>query len=351
MKRINYPRAAGALAVLAALALPAGAAAEPGVYTVDAKLDTGSVTFLNDSTGAGLLPQTQYVVSNSGYSVGFADTNGVTGNGVINYKVLPSAYRAPATADEKRTYPAAQTDVQAHATCSGVAELTDGANILAWQTGADPAYNYIPWQKASAGLGDDPAKWIAVVKTATGVDLATESNLTTACTGLGGTFHAADSSTAIASALIANAVAPLNKEIASLKKAKETAEKATKTATDARKLAEEGYQALYDRPLVLALAQKRFAASAGVALVTGMITDPVVLTIEVTKKQRRALKLPSREIVTVNDEIGPEGATVVLLKPDKDTLKALKKHKRPIPVTVRAVSGGQQDSIKATLKP
>jgi hypothetical protein len=82
-----------------------------------------------------------------------------------------------------------------------------------------------------------------------------------------------------------------------------------------------------------------------------MITDPVVLTIEVTKKQRRALELPSREIVAVNDEIGPEGAALVLLKPDKATLKALKKHKRPIPVTVRAVSGGQRDSVKATLKP
>lgn len=350
MKRINYPRAAGALAVLA-LAIPASAVAEPGVYTVDAKLDTGSVTFLNDSTGAGLLPQTQYVVSNSGYSVGFAETNTITGGGVLNYKVLPSAYRAPATAEEKRTYPAAQTDVQAHATCSGVAALTSGANILAWQTGNDPSYNYIPWQKTGAGLGDDPAKWIPVVKTATGVDLSTASNLTTACTDLGGTYHAADTSSAIASALIANATAPLQKEITSLKKAKETAEKASATASAARKVAEEGYQALYDRPLVLDLAEKRFAPNAGVALVLGMITDPVVVTIEVTKKQRRALGLSSREIVAVNDEIGPEGAALVLLRPDKATLKKLAKQERPIPVTVRAVSGGQQDSVKATLKP
>lgn len=350
MKRINYPRAAGALAVLA-LAIPASAAAEPGVYTVDAKLDTGSVTFLNDSTGAGLLPQTQYVVSNNGYSVGFAETNSVTGGGVLNYKVLPSAYRAPATAEEKRTYPAAQTDVQAHATCSGVAALTSGANILAWQTGADPSYNYIPWQKAAAGLGDDPTKWIPVVKTATGVDLSTVSNFTTACTDLGGTYHAADTSTAIASALIANATAPLQKQIDTLTKAKTTAEKASATDKAARKLAEEGYQALYDRQLTISLAAKRFAPSAGVALVTGTVTDPVVVTVEVTKKQRRALGLPSRELLAINDEFGPEGAELIVLKFDGDTLKALKKHKRPIPVKVNAVSGGQQDSIKATIKP
>ncbi len=350
MKRINYPRAAGALAVLA-LAIPASAAAEPGVYTVDAKLDTGSVTFLNDATGAGLLPQTQYVVSNSGYSVGFAETNGVTGGGMLNYKVLPSAYRAPATAEEKRTYPAAQTDVQAHATCSGVAALTSGANILAWQPGADPAYNYVPWQKAAAGLGDDPAKWIPVVKTATGVDLSTVSNFTTACTGLGGTYHAADTSTAIASALIASATAPLQKQIDTLTKAKTTAEKASTTDKAARKLAEEGYQALYDRQLTVSLAAKRFAPDAGVALVTGTVTDPVVVTVEVTKKQRRALGLPSRVLVEINDEFGPEGAELIVLELDRDTLKKLEKHKRPIPVKVNAVSGGQQDSIKATIKP
>jgi hypothetical protein len=350
MKRINYPRAAGVLAVLA-LAIPASATAEPGVYTVDAKLDTGSVTFLNDATGAGLLPQTQYVVSNNGYSVGFAETNGVTGSGVLNYKVLPSAYRAPATAEEKRTYPAAQTDVQAHATCSGVAALTSGANILAWQTGNDPSYNYIPWQKASAGLGDDPGKWIPVVKTATGVDLSTVSNFTTACTDLGGAYHAADTASAIASSLIANAVTPLQKQIDTLTKAKTTAEKASATDKAARKLAEEGYQALFARPLIVTLAAKRFAPSAGVALVTGSVTDPVVVTIEVTKKQKRALGLPSREIVAVNDEIGDQGAVLITLKPDKATLKALAKRKRPIPVTVHAVSGGLQDSIKATLKP
>jgi len=349
MKRINYPRAAGALAVLAALALPASAAAAPGVYEVEAKLDFGGTTFPTDPTA--LESQTQYVVSNSGYSVGFAETNAVAGDGVLNYKVLPSVYRAPATAEEKRTYPAAQTDVQAHATCSGVAALTSGTNILAWQPGADPSYNYIPWQKVSAGLGDDPSKWIPVVKTATGVDLSTASNLTTACTGLGGTYHAADTSTAIASSLIANAVAPLQKQIDTLTKAKTAAEKASATDKAARKLAEEGYQALFARPLIVSLAAKRFGPKSGVALVTGSVTDPVIVTIEVTKKQKRTLGLPSREIVTVNDEIGDQGAELITLKPDKATLKALAKLKRPIPVIVHAVSGGLEDSIKATIKP
>jgi hypothetical protein len=351
--KLNLARVAGALAVLA-LAIPAAAAAHPGVYTVTAKTGDAGVTFLTDPTGAALTTtQTQYVVESDGYSVGFKEDNGVSGGGVIDYKVLPDAYRAPMTAEEKRTYGPAQTDVQAHATCSGVAALSSGTNILAWQARSDndPFYNYIPWQKASAGLGDVPSKWISVVKTATGIDLATVSNFTTACTGLGGTYHPGDTPGAVAGASIAAVVAPLQSQIATLTKAKAASDKASATDKAARKLAEEGYQGLFARPLIVTLAAKRFAPNAGVALVTGSVTDPVTITVEVAKKQRRALGLPSRDIVTVNDEIGAQGADLITLKPDKATLKALKKHKRAIPVKVHAVSGGLQDSVKATLEP
>jgi hypothetical protein len=360
MKLIHYARATGALALLA-LAIPASAAAVPGVYTVDAKLDTGSVTFATNPVAPPLDPQTQYVVSNDGYSVGFAETNGVTGGGVLNYKVLPTAYRAPATADEKRTYTDAQTDVQAHATCSGVADLTDGANILAWQSASsDPAYNYIPWQKTTAGLGDDPAKWIPVVKTATGVDLsklATVADFTTACEGLGGAYHAADAASAIAGSLIANALAPVQKQVttlqaqvATLTKAKAASDKASATDKAARKLAEDGYQALFARPLIVTLVAKRFAPGAGVALVTGSVTDPVTTTIELTKKQARKLGLP-RELALTDKVIGDQGAVLVKLKPDSDVLKKIKKVGHPIAVKVHAVSGGLQDSVKATIVP
>ena len=122
------------------------------------------------------------------------------------------------TSEQKRTYAPAQTGVQAHATCAGVAGLTSSANILGWQ-GADPFYNYIPWQKTTANLGDDPSKWIPVVKTATGVDLSTLSTVTeftNACTGLGGAYKAADTPSAIANALVAAAVLPLNTQISGL---------------------------------------------------------------------------------------------------------------------------------------
>jgi hypothetical protein len=194
LKLFNVVRAAGVLAVLA-LAFPAGASAVPGVYSVVAKTGDPGVTFLTDPTGAALTStQTQYTVNADGYAVGFSEDNGVTGGGVLDYKVLPSDYRAPMSAEEKRTYGPAQTDVQAHATCSGVAEL-GGPTILAWQ-GSDPYYDYVPWQKASAGLGNDPGDWVPVVKTATGVDLSalsTVQGFTDACTDLGGTYHAAAS--------------------------------------------------------------------------------------------------------------------------------------------------------------
>ncbi len=359
MKLIHHIRATGALALLA-LAIPASAAAVPSVTTVVAKTGDAGVTYLTDPTGADLVTtQTQYVVSADGYAVGFKEDNGVTSDGVLDYSVLPSAYRAPATAEQKRTYGPAQTGVQAHATCSGVAALSSGANILAWQTNAanDPSYDYIPWQKTSAGLGDDPTKWIPVVKTATGVDLSTLSSVsafTTACTTLGGTYHAADTAAPVASALIANALAPLQTQLTALQKAKDKSDAATVTATDARKAAEAAYQALFTRPIALTLAAARFAPENGVAMITGSATDPVNVTVEVTNKQKHALHLSSRTIAEADGEISTEGAVLLTLKPEKAVAKRLEKwiaeHKKgSIPVTILAVSGGNEDSATATL--
>ncbi len=110
---------------------------------------------------------------------------------MLDYSALPSDYRAPATAEQKLTFPAAQTNLQAHATCSDVASLRENATILAWQSAArEPSYAYVPWQKNSAGLGDDPASWIAVVKRATGVDLATIADPRAECERLGGRYLA-----------------------------------------------------------------------------------------------------------------------------------------------------------------
>ena len=55
--------------------------------------------------------------------------------------------------------------------------------VRAWQ-GEDPFYAYVPFQKASAGLEDDPATWIAEVKERTGVDLATVADPVAAVRGV-----------------------------------------------------------------------------------------------------------------------------------------------------------------------
>ena len=176
--------------------------------------------------------QVQYVVANDGYTAGFKEDNGVTQateGGQLNYKAMATTYRAPLTSAQKLVFPSAQTDLQVHATCTGVAALQNPVNIDNAEpgNGSDPYYNYIPWQSTSAGMGDSASTWIPVVKSITdglpgapagGVDLTgmSEAQAKTACEGLGGVFHKADTKSAIATALISDAVTPLNTQITSL---------------------------------------------------------------------------------------------------------------------------------------
>src|SRR5262249_46915590 len=146
--------------------------------------------------------QVQGAIANDGYATGIRETNGVATGGMINYKMLPTVFRATMSKLEMVNYPQAQTGFQAHATCQGVAALANPANIVAWQD--DPYFNYIPWQKTSAGVGgdDDPTRWIAVVQAATGINLGTvntAAEFTAACASLGGTYAPADTLSNIAS--------------------------------------------------------------------------------------------------------------------------------------------------------
>lgn len=379
LKRTTCIRAAGALAALA-LALPASASAVPSVTIVEAKLDTPGVTFLTDPSGAGLTTQTRSVVSVDGWTAGYAEDNGVTGGGVIDYSVLPTAYRAPATAAEKLAYAGAQTDVQPHATCSGVAGLGEAGNILVWQrnAGNDPYYAYIPWQKTSAGLGDNPFAWIPVVRAVTGVDLqrlSTAADFRRACEGLRGTYHAADTTSSIADALIASATAPLQRQIATLTRARDASDRAARTARDAQRLAETTYQSFFTKPITLTLATKRFALGSGVVMITGSPTDPVDVTLEISRKKAKKLGLASPVIAEALGELNRDGAVLLTLKPDREVLDALaadsargakaktkangksrgKAARRAaarrvtIPARVLAVSGGTEDSARAIL--
>ncbi|MDW5594114.1 hypothetical protein VSS74_07195 [Conexibacter stalactiti] len=375
MRPTRSIRAVGALAVLA-LALPTSASAVPSVTSAVVKTGNPGVTFLTDPAGAALTnTQTRYGLSLDGYALGFAENNGAIGDGVLDYSALPSEYRAPMTAEQKLAYPAAQTDLQAHATCAGVPALSDSATILAWQTNAanDPSYAYVPWQKAAAGLGDDPARWIAVVRRAVRVDLATVTDFRAACEGIAGRYYAADTSSPVANALVAGAVAPLEAQIATLKtseatlkrseaslrREKETSDRALAAARAALAVAREtqraadvAYQAFFTRPIQLTLAARRFAPPNGVALITGAPTDPVAITVEVTRRQRRALGLSSQVLVEANGEIGPEGALLVRLTPDRATARQLKRalaRGRGIAVRVLAESGAHSASARATL--
>ena len=251
-----------AASVLAALVGPAAAFAHPGVYTVDQAVRSGSCSYPDASC---LTTRTQYDVANDGWALSFTEDNGLTtpGGGMINYKAMPSGWRTPMTSEDKRTYSDAKTALQAHATCTLPA--LDSAATLAWQ-GSDPFFDYIPWQSKSAGLGDDPAKWIPVVKQKTGVDLTgmADDHAKAACATLAGSdtaYHKADTPATVADALLASVTSPLQSQVSQLQNQVGVLQ-AGKAASDAAAAAAETARlALANRPLELTLSAKKFDAA------------------------------------------------------------------------------------------
>lgn len=361
MSIAHHRLAAGAVLALA-LALPVTASAHPGIFTVTAKTAPNGVVYPN--TG-GLVNDPQYAVINDGYVTALRENNGVTGNGLINYKQMPTTFRANMTSEEKRTYAPAQSDLQAHATCSGVAALASSANILAWQ-GNDPFYNYVPWQNTSAGIGDAPAKWIPVVKAATGVDLSTVTDFPAACTGLGGTYHAADATVttvaAASSATVAAAVAPIQTQLDSLITAKGGVDAALATvqadATAAKTAAavataEVARLKLAATPLAFTLTGKHSPsqiAGSGLAVkLAGPATEKVRVRLLVSAAKAKALKLKSTVLATATTTLGADAAASLTLKPGSAAKKALKKATGSLPVSLEAVAGQRSITSKTTL--
>ena len=197
----------GVAAVAAlALALPAGAFAHGSVWETTAKITNSASSPVPDLC-SGTDTRKSYVVSNHGFTMALNETNCAVDKGMLNYKFLPSSTRATLTL--AAYLGAGDTGAQPHATCrqgSGVVDQLWGTTagtsaITAWQTaktntaGGEPFFNYVPWQKTSAGLDDDPTKWIPVVLAKTGVDLSSYSTVdefTAACAGIGGVYTAAD---------------------------------------------------------------------------------------------------------------------------------------------------------------
>ena len=197
----------GVAAVAAlALALPAGAFAHPSVWETTAKITNSASSPVPDLC-SGTDTRKSFAISNHGFTMALNETNCAVDKGMLNYKFLPSSTRATLTL--AAYLGAGDTGAQPHATCrqgSGVVDQLWGTTagtsaITAWQTaktntaGGEPFFNYVPWQKTSAGLDDDPTKWIPVVLAKTGVNLSSYSTVDefkAACEGIGGVYTAAD---------------------------------------------------------------------------------------------------------------------------------------------------------------
>lgn len=360
----------------AALALPASAAAHPGIFTVDAKVvPPGSPT---PPTLADTVTQAQFAIINDGRVIVLRESNGVSGNGMLNYKKLPGTVRAnPAEFPSKAdwlAYAPAQTDLQLHATCLGGSALNSTANVLAWQE--DPFFDYVPWQRASAGLGDDPAEWIPVAKAATGVDLSTLSSVedfTTACTNLGGVYHPADTvvtTPANASAAsISDAVAPVQAELVDVK-AQLTALTSAKGAVDsqvtttaaalaaaqneaAAAKAEVARLRLELTPLALTVGEKRtpkaFGATGQPLTVTAAPGASVTVTAKITTGKAKALGLRSTTLGKATATASSTGSASLTVEPSAKAAKALTKARGSLKVSFTATSGQRSTTTAATL--
>jgi hypothetical protein len=387
----------------------AGLTGGTGTASVATVIDGTSTntTYLTDPTGATLqdLPQ-QAVITNDGYVTMWTESNGMTDHGFLNLKFLPSGYRGSGamTGLEWLSYPQVQTGIQTHATCQNVPALNTNANALAVQElfgqnpVGDPFWNFVPFQKTGVpnGVGgdDDPNKWIAVVQTATGVNLSslnTVADFRTACEALnGGTGVYVPADTmggSQASAQITNAVnaatAPLNAQIATLNGTITTlngqiatlnGQVATLTADNATLNAqvttltnenltlvaekaqleadladsEAARLALVNRPLNVRLAAGRFTGKV-VLMVTGPLSQNATLKLQLSKATAAKLGI-SRVLVSQTRGLGSMGAWLATLTPRKGAIHAIAKVKGGVNVTIVATSGALTDTASATLR-
>ena len=382
---MRYPRIAALAAAVAALAVPASAAAHPSVYTDIAKIGTSPP----------LSNETRYVVTNHGFTAAVRESNTATANGVIDFKKLPGAYRSGIPVSQWLVE--GDTGAQVHATCRDtdpgaqpVDALWTDAAIIAWEDDPgtpdpeDPFYNYIPFQKAAAGFDDHPSDWIPDVQTLTGVDLSQVSNdpaqatadLTARCAEIGGTFVGPDATqstaTSLASGTVGLATAPLLGQIdqlttftKQLEAQKAAAEQAAATAQaqagQATALDQEN-QALKAEvarlkleatPLSLRpmgrLSPARLAANGVSVDVDGPAGKRVTVRLLVSRATAKALGLESRLLGRATETIGADASAVVEIMPSRRARAALRRAKGAIKVTFVAVSGDRQASTARRL--
>jgi TolA-binding protein len=369
---------AGTVLALGALALPASASAHPGVLEVMAEV--APCTPSNTMDPSNCTDQRQYAVLNDGITQVWRESSptATLGRGLVNYKKLPTAVRTN-LGNDKTTWliPAIITDLQIHATCRDGGVGTDAeklempANVVSWQN--DPFYDYIPFQKASANFGDNPASWIPVVKTLTGVDLDTVADPAAACASIGGTFTPADplvtNATSASSATILAATTPLNNQITSLNDqvtglngqvaglggqvntltGQLAALQEQKNASDATAAALRAQVASLKTPLVVKLVSSSKTNGATVD-VTGPPLSAVTVQLATTAAKAKSLGLPTNVLGTSTKTLDATGKLRVAVAFSKAAAKALKNNKGSLPLSVTALSAAKSNTVSKTVR-
>jgi hypothetical protein len=377
MRYLRQLRALGAGVALSGLAVPAAASAHPSVYTGTATIDTNPAP---DQYAP--QDQTRHMVTNHGFTTVLRETNETEVGGVISYALLPGDHPdrgTPAALD------VGDSGAQAHATCRDddalpvpaepVDELQTDTAILGWQED-DPFYNYVPFQKDSAGLDDDPADWIDHVLSLTGVNLTQVSDVAAACAGLGGTLVPADETqntiAALASGSVEHATEPLLEEIdqlqtftQQLQEQKSAAERAAagaqSQAGQAATLAQENQalraevarMRLEATPLRIRPVGNQTAAQLAARGMSVRVTGPagkrVTVRMLVGQATAMALRLKSRVIGKKTATIGADATALVRITLRARAKAAMRRANRAVKVSLEAVSGDRTASANRRL--
>jgi hypothetical protein len=368
MSRFRYRRLAAVAVSVAALAVPAAASAHPSVYTSTARTVPASPPSPLDYGDLGF--ETRYVVSNHGNTEILKESNGQTDRGTVDYKSAPGAWRSQASVSVQDLIDKAATGAQPHHVCH-TAALDDLANIEAWQEESaagkpEPFFDYVPFQKNSAGLGDTPNEWIELVKQLTGVDLSEVSNdpataqaeLQAKCQGIGGTFVPADAvvtlATALNSATILNATDPLNAQIAAYQAAAgASAQAKSSLEAENKSLRAEVSRLKAASALAIEPAGKLTASllggGYGSVKVTGGAGKSVSVRVVISRSAAKALRLKSRLVAKGAGKIGSDGSVTIKLSPNGGAGAALQKVSSSVNAALRVTSGDRSATTARTL--
>lgn len=391
-----------------AVTAPATSGTDPltggtGVSSTNPTQGGTSTTFTNNGAitadQAAFGETTQVLIANDGYVGQFTETNGLAqndGRGWLNLKFNPGTYRTPESKEDWLAYGPAQTGIQTHATCVQPAGqplmLDSNIKSVTPNSSGDPFWRYIPWQKTSVGLGDEPEKWIDTVKALyPTVDLAalsTAGDFRAACESapVNGVYVPADTAgSSVVSAAVADATTPLSSQITSLtaQVASLTAQVADLTgqrdALTAAKAAAEAAKASLESALGIAngkvttltgqndvltkqvadlgthtlnvrLGDAKVREREHVAvLVTGTPGSSVTITITVTKAQAKGLGLRSTTLAREKVKLDDAGAGIATIDVGKQAAAALARHRGAVKASVDVASGIEKDAVVVTL--